>query len=42
MIQCGFRVRKPFATDTQIDQLAYELYDLTAREIAIVEGKDQG
>ncbi|MBM3189598.1 MAG: restriction endonuclease subunit M, partial [Chloroflexi bacterium] len=29
------------ATDRQIDALVYELYDLTAEEIAIVEGKKQ-
>ena len=27
------------ATDRQIDQLVYELYGLTAEEIAIVEGE---
>ena len=27
------------ATDRQIDQLVYELYELTEEEIAIVEGK---
>jgi len=27
------------ATDQQIDALVYELYDLTAEEIAIVEGR---
>jgi hypothetical protein len=27
------------ATDRQIDALVYELYDLTAEEIAIVEGR---
>ena len=27
------------ATDRQIDQLVYELYELTDEEIAIVEGK---
>lgn len=26
------------ATDRQIDQLVYELYELTAEEIAVVEG----
>ena len=26
------------ATDRQIDQLVYELYDLTPEEIALVEG----
>jgi hypothetical protein len=26
------------ATDSQIDKLVYELYDLTPEEIAIVEG----
>ena len=29
------------ATDAEIDRLVYELYGLTAEEIAIVEGKDQ-
>ena len=28
------------ATDRQIDQLVYELYGLTAKEIQIVEGAD--
>jgi len=27
------------ATDSQIDKLVYELYDLTEEEIKIVEGK---
>ena len=30
--------RQIAATDTQIDTLVYELYGLTAEEIAIVEG----
>ena len=34
MIQKQINVR-----DRQIDQLVYELYELTAEEIAIVEGK---
>jgi type I restriction-modification system DNA methylase subunit len=29
------------ATDAQIDKLVYDLYDLTADEIAIVEGRDK-
>ena len=29
------------ATDAEIDRLVYDLYGLTAEEIAIVEGKDQ-
>jgi hypothetical protein len=28
------------ATDKQIDQLVYELYELTEEEIEIVEGKE--
>jgi hypothetical protein len=30
------------ATDQQIDRLVYELYGLTAEEIRIVEGANQG
>ncbi len=30
------------ATDQQIDQLVYELYELTESEIGIVEGRAQG
>jgi hypothetical protein len=29
------------ATDSQIDKLVYDLYDLTADEIKIVEGKEK-
>jgi len=29
------------ATDAEIDRLVYDLYGLTAEEIAIVEGKHQ-
>lgn len=28
------------ATDAEIDRLVYDLYGLTAEEIAVVEGKD--
>jgi len=31
--------REISATDSQIDKLVYELYDLTKEEIAIVESK---
>ena len=31
--------RQISATDSQIDKLVYELYDLTKEEIAIVESK---
>jgi hypothetical protein len=33
------RVRQIAATDKQIDQLVYGLYDLTQEEIRIVEGE---
>jgi hypothetical protein len=32
--------RRIKATDKQIDQLVYRLYDLTAEEIEIVESRD--
>ena len=31
--------RQIIVTDRQIDELVYELYDLTPEEIAVVEGK---
>jgi hypothetical protein len=35
-------VRLIAATDSEIDRLVYDLYGLTASEIAIVEGKNDG
>jgi len=39
--QKGLIARQIHTTDTEIDRLVYDLYGLTAEEIAIVEGKDQ-
>lgn len=37
----GMAQRQIDATDAEIDRLVYDLYGLTAEEIAIVEGKDE-
>jgi hypothetical protein len=39
--QKGIIRRQIVATDAEIDRLVYDLYDLTAEEVAIVEGKGQ-
>jgi len=39
--QKGIIQRQIDATDAEIDRLVYDLYGLTAEEIAIVEGKDR-
>ena len=40
MAETGILWRQRDATDAEIDRLVYDLYGLTAEEIAIVEGKD--
>ena len=39
--QKGILQRQIEATDAEIDQLVYDLYGLTAEEIAIVEGQSE-